>query len=318
MTERRLKIKDDYLIPKQVPSDIPHGDMPRDIVVITEKHIEKTSAIFPQLVGRLAEKGLLTRKDKIVISVFGGAGAGKSEVASVLSYYFACNGWNCYVLSGDNYNRRVPVSNFPERTRIFRSGGVHGLLLNKLYNPDVKNTLDKMWTGQDDFNVDLVEQYPFLKIYQEYGRAALTEYLGSVMEMEYEIMNPIIKEFKEGRDHIMLKRMNNGPDEIWYEEVDFYNIDIMFIEWVHASHQLLEGIDLWIMLDGTPQDTVAHRAMRKREKEIQGPWISVVLDIEDRQMRMGAKKAAIIVTKEGEIIDYPQYQKMRFAFGYNE
>lgn len=56
----------------------------------------------------------------MVITVCGGSGVGKSEIASLLAHYFENMGVGCYTLSGDNYPHRIPVYNDAERLRIFR------------------------------------------------------------------------------------------------------------------------------------------------------------------------------------------------------
>ena len=63
-----------------LPDAIPHGDMPGDKVVIGEDHINKANKIFPLLIKELEKLD----SDKAVVSVFGGSGVGKSEIASLL------------------------------------------------------------------------------------------------------------------------------------------------------------------------------------------------------------------------------------------
>ena len=107
-----------------LPESIPHGDMPGDKIVIGEDHVRKAQLLFPKLLEAL--KGL--DSEKAVVSVFGGSGVGKSEIAALLGWYFREAGVGSYVLSGDNYPRRIPVYNDAERLRIFRSEGLKGLL----------------------------------------------------------------------------------------------------------------------------------------------------------------------------------------------
>lgn len=67
------------------------------------------------------------RKGRTVISIFGGSGCGKTTMASILSRYFQNDGMNCYVLSGDNYPKRIPRHNDEERLRIYNENGIEGL-----------------------------------------------------------------------------------------------------------------------------------------------------------------------------------------------
>ena len=78
---------------------------------------------------------------KIVISVFGGSGVGKSEIASLLAWYLNCAGIGSYVMSGDNYPRRIPMYNDAERLSTFRASGLKGLLEAGAYNEEVREKL---------------------------------------------------------------------------------------------------------------------------------------------------------------------------------
>ena len=85
MLSGKIKGLGKFVVP-DIKGDIPHGDMPGDKVEINEEHIKKAKVIFPWLVELLKEeagKG----KDKIVITVCGGSGVGKSEIASIIAYY---------------------------------------------------------------------------------------------------------------------------------------------------------------------------------------------------------------------------------------
>ena len=70
-----------------IPTDISHGDMPGDKVSINEGHIAKANVIFPRLLSLLSDVLSQNTAQRAVISVCGGSGVGKSETASLLSYY---------------------------------------------------------------------------------------------------------------------------------------------------------------------------------------------------------------------------------------
>ena len=103
--------------PPLISGPIPHGDMPGDKVQIGPEHIAKANTIFPALVPMAAE---LAQNGRVVITVCGGSGVGKSEIASLLSHYFRTAGVGSYTLSGDNYPKRIPMYNDAERNRIFK------------------------------------------------------------------------------------------------------------------------------------------------------------------------------------------------------
>ncbi|MBR3557106.1 MAG: ATP-binding protein, partial [Oscillospiraceae bacterium] len=123
MSLRELLAKQGPWTAPALPDEIPHGDMPGDKIVIGEDHIRKAQLLFPRLLEALKE----LEGEKAVVSVFGGSGVGKSEIASLLAWYLKDIGVGSYVISGDNYPRRIPLYNDAERLSIFRVGGLRGL-----------------------------------------------------------------------------------------------------------------------------------------------------------------------------------------------
>ena len=124
--------------PPLISGPIPHGDMPGDKVQIGPEHIAKANTIFPALVPMAAE---LAQNGRVVITVCGGSGVGKSEIASLLSHYFRTAGVGSYTLSGDNYPKRIPMYNDAERNRIFRAAGLRGLVEAGVYDEAVKQRI---------------------------------------------------------------------------------------------------------------------------------------------------------------------------------
>ena len=65
--------------------------------------------------------------DRVVISIYGGSGSGKTTIATALQQYFLNEGIGCYLLSGDNYPHRIPKRNDEERLRVYEDAGEEGL-----------------------------------------------------------------------------------------------------------------------------------------------------------------------------------------------
>ena len=115
---------------------IAQGDMPGDKICITEEHIQKARTIYPVLRELVARQLGESACGRCVITVCGGSGVGKSEIASLISYYLNAEGVGAYTLSGDNYPRRYPEQNDAERRRVFHDGGLKGLVANGIYRPE--------------------------------------------------------------------------------------------------------------------------------------------------------------------------------------
>ena len=292
-----MKIEN-YIIPTIIGS-IPHGDMPGDVIQINDEHIKKASVIFPLLVEEINKLS----EDKIVISIFGGSGVGKSEIASVLSYYLNQNDINTYIMSGDNYPYRIPLYNDAERLSIFRSEGLKALVKENLYNDDIKESLAKLWEKEIDSDPKLIEEYPFLNVYQKGGRVGLKNYLGTINEQDYNQVNEIIKEFKDGKDKIYFKRMGRSEDERFYNLIDTTKTNVLIIEWTHGGNANLEGIDISILLNSTPEETKAHRLSRARDGKVDSAFTTMVLEIEQEELDDRRGSAKIVISKQGEILD---------------
>jgi len=76
-----IRVNPDTWQAPALPEVVPIGDMPGDKVRIGDEHIQKAQTIFPLLLKELADGG----RDRYVVSVYGGSGVGKSEIASLLT-----------------------------------------------------------------------------------------------------------------------------------------------------------------------------------------------------------------------------------------
>ena len=79
--------------------------------------------LYSEIRKRIDEK-----KDKIVISLYGGSGCGKTTLATIIKQLFEEDGIGCYVLSGDHYPKRIPKRNDEERMRIYQERETDGLV----------------------------------------------------------------------------------------------------------------------------------------------------------------------------------------------
>jgi hypothetical protein len=308
MIAEKLKGYESWMAP-EVPENIPHGDMPGDKVRITESHIQKAGTIFPALLKKLIPVMEKNPWERVVVCVCGGSGVGKSEIASLLSWYFCCLGIGSYTLSGDNYPHRIPKYNDAERLRIFRESALKGMVASGDYSMERLERIRQWQRADDDANADHAKEYPWFASYLEAGRKGLAGYLGTDRELEFEDLEAVVSAFKSGEKRIWLKRMGRAEDELWYEQVDFSGINILIIEWTHGNSGRYRGVDLPILLNSTPQETLAHRKARNRDGAADSPFTTMVLEIEQKLLESEAHKAAVILSKSGELLSYAAYQE---------
>ncbi len=286
---------------------IPKGDMPGDKIEIGPNQIMKAQMILPELLKFLVPVLNEHPCQRAVIAVCGGSGVGKSEIASLLSYYLNCLNVGSYTLSGDNYPHRIPKYNDAERLRIYRQSGIKGLISNGQYVENRYEILKELQANGNDSNPDYVGKYSWLSIYQSAGRNGLGNYLGTTNEINFNELTDIISQFKNGVDKIFLKRMGREESDIWYDAIDFSSKKVIIIEWTHANSNNLQGVDIPILLNSTPQETLEHRRSRNRDGGLDSPFTNVVLGIEQDMLVSQASKAKIIVSKNGEILSYSDY-----------
>ncbi len=286
--------------------EIPHGDMPGDRVEIGAAHIQKANVIFPVLCEEIRK----LNREKVVVAVSGGSGVGKSETASLLSFYFNAMGVGAYTLSGDNYPRRIPAQNDAERERIYRVGGVQGMLSAGCYSADAAAALQTLWETGLDADSSSCEAHPWLSVYQKAGREALSTYLGTDLEQNFEELSGILSKFRECEREIWLKRMGRSPDALWYEQVDFSEIQVLILEWTHGNSGNLNGVDIPILLNSTPEETAAHRRSRARDGKTDSAFTTTVLQIEQGILHRRADAAKIIVSKSGDLLTHEDYHRL--------
>ena len=286
---------------------IPTGDMPGDSVQIGQAHLDKAERIFPRLMELLTPVLDAGAHRRAIVSVHGGSGVGKSEIGSVLGEMLRRAGIGAYVMSGDNYPRRIPAANDAERLRRFRSGGVQGLVASGQYSPDARAQLADLQAAGLDADPGQVAQHPWLAEYLRAGRRALASYLGTKEEVDFDEVNRIFAAFKGGADTILLKRMGRVEGDLWYDPVDLSGVGVLIVEWTHGNNDLLEGVDLPILLNSTPEETLAHRRSRARDGATDSPFTMLVLALEQAKLHSQSHRAAIIVSKSGELLDHAGY-----------
>ena len=296
--------------PPELPADIPHGDMPGDKVVIGGEHIAKANTLFPPFLRQLGPVLSASPVQRAVVAVCGGSGVGKSETASLLSYYLRAMGVGSSTLSGDNYPHRIPRDNDAERVRVYRTGGLRGLVAAGLCTPEVCAALRSLWLRDTDAEPAQADAAPWLSVYQRAGRRALSGYLGTPGEIDFDEVSGIIARFKQGAPSLMLKRMGRETAELWYDEVDVRDTQVLIIEWTHGNSDFIEGVDIPILLNSTPQETLAHRRERSRDGKPDSAFITMVLELEQRKLESQAHKARLILSKSGELLTYDEYRHL--------
>ena len=104
------------------------------------------------------------------------------------------------------------------------------------------------------------------------------------------------------KECILLKRMGRKEEERWYDPIDFSNINVLIIEWTHGGNENLEGIDIPILLNSTPEETREHRRLRARDGKTDSAFTTMVLSIEQEELDDRGRYAKIRIAKSGELM----------------
>lgn len=161
-----------------------------------------------------------------------------------------------------------------------------------------------------DASAEQTNERPWLAVYQQAARDALSSYLGSSEEQDFDQLTDIISRFKRGDTHIWLKRMGRTPEALWYEKVDFSQVSVLIIEWTHGNSEKYQGVDVPVLLNSTPEETREHRRQRNRDGKTDSAFTTVVLELEQKMLESQAARAKLIISKNGSILSYAQYRSL--------
>ena len=262
---------------------------------LAREQIRNAERLFPLIREKIEER----KEKKTIISVSGGSGVGKTGMAFLLQNMFEKRGKKSLIISGDNYPHRIPVYNDAERIARFRMSGLNGLITERLYTDEVKEKLLELQKAGRD--AEEQEDMQWLSIYQKYGDKALTDYLGTDQELDYEAVSNLLVQFHGGTSQLLLRHMGRTPDDIWYDRRDVSDTDILILEWTHGNSACLQGVDVSVVLISTPEETLENRKKRNRDTAIDSPFVARVLRIEQKKIHDGLDRADIIQDMHGKI-----------------
>ena len=262
---------------------------------LAQEQIKNAERLFPLIRKKTEER----KEKKTVISVSGGSGVGKTGMAFLLQNMFEKQGKKSLIISGDNYPHRIPMYNDAERIARFRMSGLNGLITERLYTDEIKEKLLELQKAGRD--AEEQEDMQWLSIYRKYGDKALTDYLGTDQELDYEAISNLLMQFHGGTSQLLLRHMGRTPDDIWYDRRDVSDTDILILEWTHGNSAYLQGVDVSVVLISTPEETLENRKKRNRDTAIDSPFVARVLRIEQKKINDGLDRADIIQDMHGRI-----------------
>ena len=262
---------------------------------LAREQIRNAERLFPLILEKTEER----KEKKTIISVSGGSGVGKTGMAFLLQNMFEKQGKKSLIISGDNYPHRIPMYNDAERIARFRMSGLNGLITEGLYTDEVKEKLLELQKAGRD--AEEQEDMQWLSIYQKYGDKALTDYLGTDQELDYEAVSNLLMQFHGGTSQLLLRHMGRTPDDIWYDRMDVSDTDILILEWTHGNSACLQGVDVSVVLISTPEETLENRKKRNRDTAIDSPFVVRILRIEQKKINDGLDRADIIQDMHGRI-----------------
>ena len=77
--------------------------------------------------------------------------------------------------------------------------------------------------------------------------------------------------------------------EIWYEQTDLTGVQVLLLEWTHGGSEYLNGVDVSVYLDSTPEETKARRIRRGRDENAASAFIQLVIISGSAKLRAAGK-----------------------------
>lgn len=281
---------------------IPGGDMPGDSININEQAVLAAERLFPSITKHLASAAEKNPYGRVVMSVSGGSGSGKTCLSALTAYFLNKNNIGARIMSGDNYVHRIPAENDAERLRIFRHNGISAMVESGLFDGEIFEKLQKYQKEQNEKGHAEDIDEPWFQTYLEGGKAALNGHLGSRNEQNFDMLNDIISAFKNGAKELWFRRMGRDNTALWYEKADLTDIRVLILEWTHGLSKHLTGIDTRVFIHTTPEETYASRVARSRDENAKTDFIQAVIAIEQKQLSALIPTADIIINRAGETI----------------
>jgi alpha-galactosidase len=177
-------------------------------------------------------------------------------------------------------------------------------------NPENAEKIRELQRAEDDANKAHLDADTWFRSYFEAGSKGLNDYLGTPNETDFEEVDQIMKAFKDGADKLYLKRMGRDEASLWYDEVDLSNKNVLIVEWTHGNSDYMSQVDVPVLLNSTPEETLEHRRSRNRDGKLDSPFTMLVLELEQKKLVDQAHKAKIIISKAGDIISYDEFKKL--------
>ncbi|MBO4374749.1 MAG: adenylylsulfate kinase [Lachnospiraceae bacterium] len=288
-------------VPTGIPDVIRTGISPDDTIRIADGHVQKASVIYPALLKELIDTVSHNKYARAVVSVCGGSGVGKSGVAHVLSYMLGSVGIKSLVMSGDHYPRRFPALNDSERLAVFREGGVRALAESRTASADDRKLLQKWQENGTDADPVHQDEAEWFKTYLSGGTDALKGYLGTDRELRFEEADQTLSAFLDGADRLCFRRLGRDDHSLWYDAADLSDIHVLILEWTHGLSPFLTHIDIPILLQSTPEETLKNRLRRNRDDNIDSPFTALVLSLEQELITSSACRAKITVANNAVV-----------------
>ncbi len=263
LAEMSLPGKDSKFLVEGIGEVAPvYGDMVGDKTLIEDHHLRIAAKLLPVLEERIVNR--LISGERLVVTVAGPSGSGKSETSALISGFvnkrLTERGINkrAYTLSCDNYPARPPKENDAHRLELFEQG----------------------------------------------KEAALQRYLGCGGvngEILFDRLNGISKAFKSGAENLDLRIMNTADHRVEdpHRPLPTWDLALVVMEGTWSSR--VESTDLRIFLWSTPEETREHRIARGRDKL--SPFIeNIILPIEQgKLLEDKERRAHIVVNRQCEI-----------------
>jgi len=168
------------------------------------------------------------------------------------------------IISQNDYEKSEQVISALNDKNIILIGGGSGTKKSELAYGIQTGLLRK---HKSSFVVSLDDYYVVHATIRDINRKKLGIDSVGIAELDWQSLNRIYEDF-QNKCHIHFKRTHRFLDAIEHNTIDTSEIDYLIIEGLYSNYFKKEYIDnISVFLEGTPQQTLSFRKIRKKEDE---------------------------------------------------
>lgn len=127
-----------------------------------------------------------------------------------------------------------------------------------------------------------------------------SDWLGPHIEVRFDVLEQNLIDAIQGKGEISKPLIDYNKNSVEDEAINLDEIKVVIVEGTYTS--LLKNIDTRVFIARNRLDTLEHRRKRNRGKEVEDPFIEMVLEMEHKIIAGHQQLADIVISKDFDVI----------------